>query len=284
MSLVLFTKSLSDHNVPQLIERGRALGVDGFDLCVRAGHPVQPETAATTLVAAVRDLQAAGLAVPMVTGPFDLLRPGHPAAHPIMAAMDAAGVRLLKLGYFAFDPVHEDYWAAVERTRAALAGWSELAARYRVKVCYHTHSRGNLGLNAGMLAHLLRGFDPALIGAYLDPCHLLIEGEEFATGAAIVAEHLAIIGLKDALLVREQRAADTAQGSSLTHGSAAIRWVEAGDGMVDWSAVRATLRRLEFAGPLSIHCEYQDPPGGHLAAMQREVTFFRSLFASPESG
>ena len=43
MSLVLFTKSLSDHDVPQLIERGRALGVDGFDLCVRAGHPVQPD-------------------------------------------------------------------------------------------------------------------------------------------------------------------------------------------------------------------------------------------------
>ena len=38
MSLVLFTKSLSDHDVAQLIERGHALGVDGFDLCVRAGH------------------------------------------------------------------------------------------------------------------------------------------------------------------------------------------------------------------------------------------------------
>ena len=283
MPLVLFTKSLSDHGVPQLIERGHALAVDGYDLCVRAGHPVQPETAATTLVAAVRDLQAAALTVPMVTGPFDLLRPDHPAAHPVMAAMDAADVRLLKLGYFSFDPVRDDYWAAVERTRAALAGWSELAARYRVKVCYHTHSRGNLGLNAAMLAHLLRGFDPSLIGAYLDPCHLLIEGEEFATGAAIVAEHLAIIGLKDALLVREQRTTGAAQGAFLSHGVAAIRWVEAGDGMVDWSAVRATLRRLAFAGPLSIHCEYQDPPGGHLAAMQREVSFFRSLFNTPEA-
>ena len=156
MSLVLFTKSLSDHGVAQLIERGHTLGVDGYDLCVRSGHPVEPATAAATLVAAVRDLQAAGLAVPMVTGPFDLLRPDHPAAQPIMAAMDAADVRLLKLGYFAFDPVR--------------------------------------------------------IGAYFDPCHLLIEGEEFATGAAIVADHLAIIGLKDALLVRERRAAGVAQG------------------------------------------------------------------------
>ena len=169
------------------------------------------------------------------------------------------------------------------RTRTALAGWSELAARYRVKVCYHTHSRGNLGLNAGMLAHLLRGFDPARIGAYLDPCHLLIEGEQFATGAAIIADHLAIIGLKDALLLREQRRAGAAQGAALTHGVPAIRWVEAGAGMVDWSAVRATLQWLAFTGPLSIHCEYEDPPGGHLAAMEREVTFFRSLFDARET-
>ena len=174
--------------------------------------------------------------------------------------MDAADVRLLKLGYFAFDPVRENYWEAVERTRAALAGWNELAGRYRVRVCYHTHSRGNLGLIGGMLAHLLRGFDPARIGAYLDPCHLLIEGEEFATGAAIVADHLAIIGLKDALLVRERRAAGAAQGAPLTHGAPAVRWVEAGAGMVDWSAVRAALRRLAFSGPLSIHCEYEDRP------------------------
>ena len=59
--------------------------------------------------------------------------------------------------------------------------------------------------------------------------------------------------------------------------------MEAGAGLVDWSAVRTTLQRLAFAGPLSIHCEYEtceyeDPPGGHLAAMQREVAFFRSLF------
>ena len=189
--------------------------------------------------------------------------------------MDAADVRLLKLGYFAFDPVRENYWAAVERTRTALAGWSELAARYRVKVCYHTHSRGNLGLNAGMLAHLLRGFDPARIGAYLD--------EQFATGAAIIADHLAIIGLKDALLLREQRNAGAAQGAALTHGVPAIRWVEAGAGMVDWSAVRATLQWLAFTGPLSIHCEYEDPPGGHPAAMEREVTFFRSLFDARET-
>ena len=54
--------------------------------------------------------------------------------------------------------------------------------------------------------------------------------------------------------------------------------------MVDWSAVRAALRRLAFAGSLSIHCEYEDPPGGHLAAMQREVAFFRSLFDARATG
>ena len=210
MSLVLFTKSLSDHSVPQLIERGHALGVDGYDLCVRAGHPVQPETVATTLVAAVRDLLAAGLAVPMVTGPFDLLRPDHPAARQPGPQRRPARAPVARLRP-----------GADRRLPRPL---SPADRRRGVR-----HRRGDRG------------------------------------------RALAVIGLKDALLVREQRTPGVAQGASLTHRAAAIRWVEAGDGMVDWSAVRATLRRLEFTGPASIHCEYQDPPGGHLAAMQREV-------------
>ena len=40
-------------------------------------------------------------------------------------------------------------------------------------------------MNASALAHPLRGFDPRYVGAYLDPCHLCIEGEEFALALAI---------------------------------------------------------------------------------------------------
>ena len=42
-----------------------------------------------------------------------------------------------------------------------------------------------MGLNAGMLSHLLRGLDPQGVGAYLDTGHLTGEGEETSHGDAL---------------------------------------------------------------------------------------------------
>ena len=270
MSIVMFTKSVKDHTVPQLIELAHELGLEGYDLCVRPEYPINPDNAATELAGAVRALGEYGLSVPMVTGNFDLLLPDDETAEPILGAMDAANVRLLKLGYFKFDPLSQEYWTEVDRIRTAFDGWSQLAQKHGVKVCYHTHSRGCMGLNAGMMAHLVRDFDPRHIGVYLDPCHLVVEGEEFPTATAIVGEYLSILGLKDALLVRGERNG---------HGSKQVRWVEAGRGMVDWTGVFAELDRLGFDGPLSVHCEFEIPEDGYRAALEREVAFFRARAA-----
>ena len=252
MAVVMFTKSLKDRTVPQLIDLAHELGLEGYDLCVRPEYPINPDNAAIGLVGAVRALGRAGLSVPMVTGNFDLLFPDDETAEPILGAMDAANVRLLKLGYFKFDPGSQDYWSEVDRIRTAFDGWSRLAEKYGVKVCYHTHSRGCMGLNAGMMAHLVRGFDPRLIGVYLDPCHLVVEGEEFPTATAIVGEHLSILALKDALLERGERNG---------HGSLQVRWVEAGrrHGRLDGGIRRTRPPRLRR--PVVRPLRVRDPGG-----------------------
>ena len=60
------------------------------------------------------------------------------------------------------------------------------------------------------------------------------------------------------------------------HGAAQNEWVEAGQGMVDWSTVFADLERINFAGPLSVHCEFHCAPEQFLAAVQREAGFFKA--------
>lgn len=266
MQLILFSKMFKGKSIPELAELALSLGAEGYDLCVRPGYPVSPDNAATELVRAVGLLRERGLSIPMVTGNFDLLLADHPTAGPLLAAMEAAGVSLLKLGYFGFDPLKQDYWQEVERIRKALGGWEKLGARHRVKICYHTHSRRCMGLNAGMLAHLVRGFDPRHIGAYLDPGHLVVEGEEFAVAVAILRDHLSIIALKDVRLQRVEKN---------NHGAARAEWVEAGQGMGDWTAVFAELKRIGFAGPLSVHCEFHVAPEEFMGAARREVAFFK---------
>ena len=48
--LVLFSKFFADRGADDLIALAGALGVDGYDLCVRPGHPVNPDNVGTALV------------------------------------------------------------------------------------------------------------------------------------------------------------------------------------------------------------------------------------------
>ncbi|NLS76837.1 MAG: sugar phosphate isomerase/epimerase [Chloroflexi bacterium] len=268
MKLVLFSKGLQDHDVAALIERGHELGVDGYDLAVRPGYVVSPDNVTEMLPAAVRRLGEAGLVVPLVTASTDLVSPEHPTAKPIIAAMGKAGVPLLKLGYFRFDPRTQDYWEEVDKARRALDGWQELGRAHGVKVCCHTHSGPYLGNNGAALMHLLRGRDPQLIGAYLDPAHLALEGGPFAVELNMARRYLSLVALKDPIRFREDHGDEGGLGREI---------VEAGQGMVRWSEVLAELARVGYRGPFSVHGEFKAPDQPiYLAACKREVAYFRA--------
>ena len=52
----------------------------------------------------------------------------------------------------------------------------------------------------------------------------------------------------------------------------------AGEGIVDWTAVFGELRRIEYDGFLSIHCEYDiDDDEDWFDTFVREVAFFRKM-------
>jgi len=273
MPLILFTRALQTHSPESLVELARRLQIDGYDLCVRPGHPVTPENAGEKLPRTVALFRQHGLAVPLVTAPTDLITADDPRATAILPAMDQADVRLLKIGYFRYDPAHQGYPDAVQQARRQLADWEKLARQHRVKICYHTHSGGFLGLNGAGLAHLLEGFDPACLGAYLDPGHLVIDGEQFPAAIGMVQDHLAAVALKDVLVTRREQA---------DHGAQHPHWVKAGQGMVDWTTVAGTLRAAAFHGPLSVHAEFESTPAEFPAALAREAAFFRRVLVTDD--
>ena len=268
MKTILFSKMLKEKTPEELVKLALTWGIDGYDLCVRPGYPVNPDNALEELPKVVKLFRANNLDVPMVTGNFDLLAPDHPTARPILQAMDKADVHLVKLGYFKFDPKVRPYFEEVDRIRGIFAQWEPLAREYGVKICYHTHSGKNMGLNASGLAHLLAGFDRACLGAYLDAGHLAAEGEAFPTAVAMVRPYLSIVAVKDVLLTRVEKNG---------HGSIKQSWVEAGQGVVDWTQVFETLEGIKFAGPISIHCEFKIPEAEFLPAATREIAFFKKF-------
>lgn len=274
MKLIVFSKMLQEKSIAELVELAQKHGYDGYDLAVRPGHPVNPDNAASALPQAQTQMKQAGLQIGMVTGNFDLLTADHPLAEPLLAAMDSADVRLLKLGYFRFEPQTMDYWEQVDNVRRAFSAWERLASIYNVKICYHTHSHYCMGLNAAALMHLLRDFDPAYLGAYLDPGHFAVDGEPFDFGLAMAREHLSILSVKDVLVQRVEKNG---------HGAAKALWVAAGEGIVDWTAVFGELRRIDYDGFLSIHCEYDiDDDEDWFDTFVREVAFFRKMRGNGE--
>ncbi|MBT5963487.1 MAG: hypothetical protein HOG99_18205, partial [Gemmatimonadetes bacterium] len=93
MKLIVFSKMLSDKSVEELADLAQELGIDGYDLAVRPGHPVNPDNVTT--------------------------------ADTLLAAMADAGAPRVKLGYYKID-LNSSYWNQVEATRRHLEGWGEL--------------------------------------------------------------------------------------------------------------------------------------------------------------
>ena len=275
MKITFFSKTLRSLDVDGLIAAGERLGLEGWDLAVRPGYVVNPDNVAEALPGAAQRLAAAGQPVLSITGNFDVLWPDMPGAIPLLKGMAAAGVPLLKLGYFIIDPAKQDYWAEVERIRQALAGWEKLGRAHGVKILYHTHSgQGFMGLNCAALMHLLKDFDPQYIGAYLDPGHMLIDGEPFPFGLAMAKQYLAMIALKDF-----RPHLQVAPNEPLAQGALDWECVMAGQGGVKWNTVFAELAALGFQGPCSVHAEFEAPkhaPHLFMEMARADVTYFKA--------
>jgi len=264
MQYVMFSKSLREQTIEQMIESLKRVGADGVDLTVRPGHPVTPENAATELAPAAERIRAAGLVIPMVTAPTELTNAGVAFAEPLFGACGDAGVPLIKVGYW---PAPTDrYWQAVDRMKADVESLARLGEKHAVKPLMHTHSGRYMALNAAALMHVLKGFDPARVGAYVDVGHLAICGEPPALAFAMTQDWLSAVAVKDLTRVR---AAD---------GKTSTPVVMVGEGFVDWGETAKWLVDHDFRGPLSFHSEFESPTmDQRLEQTGKEIAFVRHL-------
>ena len=101
MKLIVFSKMLRDKSVDDLIRIAAELEFDGYDLCVRPGYPVNPDNATESLAEAAERLSGAGLDIPMVTTPTDLVDPDdvpHVRRDGAWAPQSMHADRLIKSG------------------------------------------------------------------------------------------------------------------------------------------------------------------------------------------
>ena len=97
----------------------------------------------------------------------DVSDAADPIAEPMFAACQAAGVHVIRIGYFAYDPA-EGYDHAVSNARRKLEGLERVAEKTGVQLALQIHG-GTINASGAQAAVLLKDRNPNFIGAYPDP-------------------------------------------------------------------------------------------------------------------
>lgn len=273
MQYVMFTKHLEGYSLEQIIAGIQRVGIDGADLCVRPGYPVNPENCRTALPAAAKRFADEGLGIALITSPGDFTDASADHAEDMFAACAEAGVPAIKLGYWHWkaDP---GYWALLDECRTQLEGLAALAAKHGVKALVHNHSGNSMGCNSSAARSLVNGFDPQHVGIFTDVGHLSLVGEQLPMALDIAGDYIELFALKDLLWVNEIGKLDSRRG---------LKVVPFGHGLVEWGLFVAELKARGYDGALSFHCEYSGyPPESVLDQAAIDVRFFRQLWDATE--
>jgi L-ribulose-5-phosphate 3-epimerase len=271
LEFCLFSKHL-----PELAwsDVGRAVkdaGFEGVDLTVRAGGHVLPERAPDDLPHAIDAIVSHGISVPMIT--TDLTSAANPLARPLLQAAARHGVRYFKTGYWYYKS--PDVRAQVAAVGEALEGLAELARDCGIQMGFHNHA-GYVGAALWDIAPAMDGLEPAWAGYYFDPRHAVADGGGGAWRAAthLVLPRLKMLALKDFVWQH------TPKGWRIEN-------CPLGEGLVDWEWMGTAFRTAQFAGPISVHLEYEIPGSGTagegtrrtLEAAVRDLAVARRYFA-----
>jgi sugar phosphate isomerase/epimerase len=242
------------------------LGVAGCDLTVRPGGHVEPALAPADLYRAIEAIRAEGVEVPMLTTAF--VSAADPTLRAVLAIAGAARMKVpyFKLGYWQYGP-KDDIVVRIAQVRQDVAGLVAQARAYGMTAGYHNHSGNYVGEAVWDGRAVIEGMDPEWIGYYFDPCHATAEGGEAGWNVAMrmALPRIKMVALKDFYWEKNG-------------GKWSMRMCPMGEGMVDWPRVFGLLAGARYAGPLSVHIEYE--PADVLTAIQRDLAFVNKQVAA----
>jgi sugar phosphate isomerase/epimerase len=256
-TLCMFSKHLAHLGYKDLGRTLRELGFPGVDLTTRPGGHVLPERVAEDLPTAFQALESEGIRTPMITTGLTSLK--DPAARPTLQTAAKLKIPYWKAGYYRYRDLSklEDTLREVKREIEALAALSQHAG---IQGGFHNHSGTYVG--AAMWDHwwILRDTDPKTFGFYFDPCHATIEGGDagWQIGFHRLAGRINMVSIKDFYWEK--------QG-----GEWQVRMCPLGEGMVNFPKFFELLAASGFAGPISLHLEYELDAPTEAARHEKEL-------------
>ncbi|MGB9718255.1 MAG: sugar phosphate isomerase/epimerase family protein [Thermoproteota archaeon] len=241
-------------------------GLEGVDLTVRSNGYIKPSEALEKLPEAVGIFESKGLKVPMIT--TEITSVNQPYAEEVFKAAFENGVKYLKLGYWQYRGFGF-LQRQVGEIRRELRKIQELSRRYRVTSAIHVHSGMFMSAEPAVVWLILKGFNPDLVGVYVDPGHMAVEGglAGWLMGMDILSRRIRMVSVKDYGWFKEE-------------GGWRVKTVPLGEGLVPWKTVFEILGETGFKGPVSIHSEYDLPLAEIVTQTKRDVQYLKSILSS----
>jgi len=266
MQFIMFSKMFQSLPLTEFAEIVAGIGLEGVDLTVRSNGYIKPEEVEEKLPEAVEIFESKGLKIPMIT--TEITSVNQPYAEEVFKAAFENGVKYVKLGYWqyrGFGFLRKQ----VAEIRKELRKIQELSRRYRVTSAIHVHSGMFMSAEPTVVWLILRGFEPDLVGAYVDPGHMAVEGglAGWLMGMDILSRMIRMVSVKD-------------YGWFKAGGEWCVRTVPLGEGLVPWKTVFEILKKIGFRGPVSIHSEYDLPLDEIVAQTKKDVKYLESILSS----
>ena len=263
-TICLFSKALSKIHYSHLGEVLKDLGFDGCDLTVRPGGHVEPALAPADLYRAIEAIRAESVDVPMITTAFTMA--SDPTLRAVLAIAGRMKVPLFKLGYWHYGAANQ-IERRVDEVRRDVAGLVAQGRVYGMAAGFHNHSGDYVGEAVWDIHAIIDGMDPDWIGYYFDPCHATAEGGEDGWNIAmrLALPRIKMVAVKDFYWAQ-------------ANGHWNMQICPLGQGMVKWPEVFATLASAHFAGPISLHIEYE--PAEPLNAIARDLAVLKKQVAA----
>ena len=236
------------------------LGFDGVDLSVEPGGHVPPEKAGNYLMPALEGFTGRGIDVPMISTALTSLEDKD--AENVLGLAAYIKVPFFRPGHWKFSgsPAIEMQLPLVQRQ---IAGLAQLARATNMVMGIHNFVDGAEGAAVPDIARVIRPIDPHLVGYCFDASYATAQGGDngFAAALELALPRLKMVAVRDFKWDRE--------------GGGASRIVPCplGEGVVDWPKFFGALAKARFAGPVSLHIDYQ--PKGKTAAIRKDLAFLR---------
>ncbi|MBI2426141.1 MAG: sugar phosphate isomerase/epimerase [Candidatus Hydrogenedentes bacterium] len=262
-AVCVFSKHLKFQSPAGLAKTCRELKLDGVDLTVRPGGHVLPERVKADLPEAVRVIRGEGLEVPMIT---TALNDGQDeTAQPILETAASLGIPYFRMGgqqYVDGSPALDQLKAFTDSVRRLIA----IADAVGITAGYHNHSgAGNVGGALWDLREMIETINSPRFGSNFDVGHSVAEGAYGAwkLNTEVMAPHVKMMAVKDFAWKNNKPA-----------------WGPLGEGVVPLVEQLRIVRAAGFAGPISIHVEYDvDGDAGMIEEIRKAAQVLRKALS-----